>query len=145
MRKKVIKIILLTFSLLLIGILSLLMLVAMAGGMRTTSSYRQAETIQRRVEHGKTYTKEDIFRMLRSPNSCYDGSEMYSRHYIYKGSGEGRYTEEEYNEIAYRKNVTSWRYSIYRYTDPSDPYSISIKFNEDGEVISFEMKLIPGG
>ncbi len=145
MRKKVIKVILILFSLLLIGVLSLFVLAEMAEGMRTTSNYRQAETIQGRVERGKTYTKEDIFRMLRSPDACYDGSEMYSRYDIYKGSGKGRYTKEEYDEIAYRKDVISWRYSIYRYTDPSDPYSISIEFNENGEVISFEMELIPGG
>ena len=118
--------------------------------MLTNGYYRDAVKIHERVEDGKTYTKEDIFETFGTPHYYYDDSEQYSRHYIYKGdpnlgNREGRYTQEEYDEMAYRKDVTSWHYSIYRYSDGSDPHSISIKFNEDGKVVSFKMERMGGG
>ena len=150
MRKKVIKIILLIFLLLLLCVLFLLVLVKMMDDLTFSSKYRDAERIQERLEDGQTYTKDDIFKKFGTPHDYYDDTEHYSRYYIYKGdpnlgNREGRYTQEEYDDMAYRKDVTSWHYSIYRYSDGSDPHSISIKFNEDGKVVSFKMERMGGG
>ncbi len=142
MSKKIIIVVSVIVALVLLAALGLFAIDKILEDIVTTESYEQAEKIYKRAEKGKNYTKKEIMKKLGCPEYCYDTEgNAYDTEY-YRNEN---YTKEECEDIANRQDVVTWLYSFYRYTDPEEPYSFKITFDEKGKVIKAELEVIPGG
>jgi hypothetical protein len=53
--------------------------------------------------------------------------------------------KEAFEEIIMSSNSVEWRYTCYEYSDPANPYSLTVYFDSEGKCTNVEFEPIPGG
>jgi outer membrane protein assembly factor BamE (lipoprotein component of BamABCDE complex) len=128
------KIIILTCCLLVI-VVSFTSCAKFFSDLFTTSDYKLFRNFSQNYKVGMD--KQDVFKKLGYPESSTD-VDGNTQNYKYGD-------KEAFEEIIMSSNSVEWRYTCHEYSDPANPYSLTVYFDSEGKCTNVEFEPIPGG